>query len=329
LTDPEIVYITAWGRSGTTLVGAILGSRAGVFDAGELWRFWTNTSNPQHFCGCGRPSVECPFWSEVRELMLDDDEMPTKDLAEVATWQREATRWRRVLAVSRAGSLDELSDVPYRKYVAGMRCLYRAVATASGASTVVDSSKKVGVGALARFAAPRRARYVHMLRDPRATAFSWARRRAADPGNTRSMPRYDAFASSVNWVMSNLAADRLRRAVPDGWAVLRYEDFVLDPRGTISSLLEELGAGHGGADEPGATSGDVPFVGDRTVILAPGHSFAGNPARFRAGQVDIASDDEWLRRQRWVDRNVCNIVTLPFLRRFGYRLRRNVSRRSA
>ena len=55
--------------------------------------------------------------------------------------------------------------------------------------------------------------------------------------------------------------------------------------------------------------------------LPSNHTFAGNPSRFRHGRVALASDDEWVREQRRSDRLVCDLITLPFLRRYGYPLR--------
>ena len=47
-------------------------------------------------------------------------------------------------------------------------------------------------------------------------------------------------------------------------------------------------------------AGELGFVGDGWVELAPSHALAGNPMRFRSGRVPLRVDEEWrgqLRRR--------------------------------
>ncbi len=308
---PKLVYIAAWGRSGSTILGNILGALPGVFDAGELRHFWSRMGRAEHACGCGRSLAECPFWAEVHDELMADAELPSRDLREVRAWQTEAIRIRRTRRVVRASSPSDLPEEPFGRSIAALRCLYRSIAHVSGAPVVVDSSKKAGYGALAGFASEGPPVLVHMIRDPRATAFSWQRTRSAGPGEGRTMPRHSPTSSSVNWVVCNLGADRLRRRGRGPAVRLRYEDFVASPRHTVGVVADAIGR-----DRPGP-----PFVDDRTVELPPNHSFAGNPSRFRHGPVELSSDDEWIRSQRRTDRLVCDLITLPLLPRYGYPLR--------
>jgi hypothetical protein len=129
---------------------------------------------------------------------------------------------------------------------------------------------------------------VHMVRDPRAVAFSWGKRdkviRVA--GGTRSMGSRGLLSSVSRWTENGIGADVLRRLVPpDRWLFLRYEDFAVRPRQTVADLLAFLGE-----------DGELPFVDDRTVVLRTNHTVAGNPNRFRTGRVQISPDSEWRRR---------------------------------
>ena len=311
VTAPRLVYIAAWGRSGSTILGNILGALPGVFDAGELRHFWGRSGRHDRTCGCGETLAACPFWREVRTELLADEDLPTDDFAVVHGWQREAIRVRRTRRVVRASSASDLPSVPFGGYIRSLRCLYGAIARVSGAEVIVDSSKKTGYGALARHASGSEPVVIHLVRDPRATAYSWQRVRGSEPGDSRPMPRHSAFASSVNWVVCNVGGDRLRRRGGNGSPRIRYEDFVRSPRAAIADLVAALG-------RDGA---EAPFLDDLTVELPSNHTFAGNPSRFRHGRVALASDDEWMREQRRSDRLVCDLITLPFLRRYGYPLR--------
>ena len=50
---PRVVSIVGPGRSGTTLLGEILGEVPGVFDAGELRWLWRRGLGEDRRCGCG------------------------------------------------------------------------------------------------------------------------------------------------------------------------------------------------------------------------------------------------------------------------------------
>jgi sulfotransferase family protein len=306
---PRLVYIVGWGRSGSTLLGNILGSLPGAVHTGEIRRFWNYWDRRDRYCGCGETIADCPFWGAVRDEVLADPRLPTTDLSELQRVQRQATRTRNTLMVARAGSADELHSELYATEIEALRCLYRAVARVSQAEVMIDSSKQVPYGALAGMALDTQPTYIHLVRDPRATAYSWQRVRTSGPGDDRVMPRYSAFASSVSWVVSNLGADQLRRR-RSRVARVGYEDLVESPGSVIGDIAEVLGR----------SRADVPLEADSTVSLQTNHAFAGNPSRFHRGRIRLRNDDQWVASQRRVDRLVCDLVTFPFLRRFGYSL---------
>ena len=77
-----------------------------------------------------------------------------------------------------------------------------------------------------------RARFVHLLRDPRDVAASivvegWA-------GN--------AFEGAEQWRATEEAWDRLRdRIRPQDWIEVRFEDLARDPLGTLTGICEFVG----------------------------------------------------------------------------------------
>lgn len=91
--------------------------------------------------------------------------------------------------------------------------------------------------------------------------------------------------------MINAGVGALRRF---GQRYLRvsYEELVADPAPTVRRVLDFAGA-------DGARS---PVGADRTVVLTPSHTAAGNPDRFRSGRTRIAGDAEWQDKMRLRDR---------------------------
>jgi hypothetical protein len=178
---------------------------------------------------------------------------------------------------------------------------------------IVDSSKRPSDAAMLRLVAGVEPYYVHLVRDPRAVAYSWQRRKTQlDKDRPADLVPHNPFDSTVKWVEWNLAAEALRRRHdPDRSILVRYEDFVAHPR----SALERMAA------LTGETSRGLPLEGERRARLSPNHTVSGNPSRFTTGVVELRVDDEWRTRQRRLDRLVSTSLALPLLSRYGYPIR--------
>jgi LPS sulfotransferase NodH len=182
-----------------------------------------------------------------------------------------------------------------------------AVAAVSGDHVVVDSSKSpTRVAMLA--ASGLDVSVVHLVRDPRAIAWSW--RRSARPTDEAHpfTPRTTA-AAAVEWTANNAAIEAVVRRTGVRYVRVRYEDLVDEPVRTLASIADVVGA-----------ELDVPIAGS-TATIAPNHTVAGNPSRFRTGSISLQRDDEWRARLSPADRRLTTAVTLPLLRRYRYRIR--------
>jgi hypothetical protein len=153
---------------------------------------------------------------------------------------------------------------------------------------------------------------VHLVRDPRAVAFSWNRKKMYDV--TGGVPRYisthSIFRSSQYWLSWNLTAEYCwaRDRARTRYRRLRYEDFVRQPE---EALLQV-------ANTTGQTAHLDFFKSPDTVFLRECHAVSGNPARFRTGDVKIEADEKWRQDMRPWDRFVITALTFPLLRRYGY-----------
>jgi hypothetical protein len=164
----------------------------------------------------------------------------------------------------------------------------------------VDSSKHASTAALLRNVAGIDPRVAHLVRDPRGVAWSWSKRveRPDAPGEGSLMARVGAVRIGVRWQAYNalLAMTRTRGAV------LRYEDFVERPMHATRRLLQ-LG---------GLTVTDLPqFIDEHTVLLDVDHTVAGNPLRFRTGEITIRPDEEWRARMPASRRALVTALTFP------------------
>ena len=308
----KVLSLVGAGRSGSTVLSAILGEVPGVLDAGEVRWLWARDLVGQRICGCGAPPAACPVWSVVTEKTTGvppaEQDGPTleKVLRGSIDAQREACRLgnRRALL---AGRSDR--DAPATAaLVQATAATYNALFSTTGADVVVDASKRPQEAAvLARTGVDHYV--VHMVRDPRAVVHSWRRSKPLPAAagktamGTRSMRR-----TLWRWTENAAGAELLRRHVPpERWLFLRYEDFAARPREVVDEVLRHVGV-----------DGRPPWTAPDTVQLGVHHVLSGNPNRFTTGAVRIAADQEWRQGMTRRDLAVVEAATWPFLLRYGY-----------
>jgi len=302
----KVLYLIGWGRSGSTLIDTLLGEVPGFFSAGELRNIWKEGLREGRSCGCGRPVLDCPVWSPVLDLMRGS--VPFRPNA-MTSVQERSLRARHALPLIRrvrtgrrlAGGVTSTTEQ-----------LYRAIQEVTGARVIVDSSKVPSNAAILATMPTIQPHLLHLVRDPRASAYSWQRQRERlDGKDDELLPRFGLVESSSNWVLFNVAAELMARQDRFRYLQLRYEDFVRDPRSSLEAVVRWTG-------EP---SDALPFTDRAVASLGDNHTVGGNPGRFRTGRVEIREDAEWRTQQHASHRLLVTTLTLPLLRRYGYAAR--------
>lgn len=324
-SSPElkVVYIVGFARSGTTILGNLLGEIDGFFHMGELCRVWSQAVRARGRCGCENTVAECPFWSRVlsRTLSRDpggpphesSDAVPNvngtsfKQAWEIQKRARSENTWRRdfsPLARDRSSS---------KKYVELLESLLHNVAEVSRSRVLIDSSKLPESGAYLRSVPSVTPFYLHMVRDSRGSIFSRQRRHAPWDGEKVLLNRVSAIADSFRWMRSNLEAEVLgRRGGKARHMVVRYESFASRPESTLGAIASWLG------EDPDR----LPLIDSRTAWIGPNHTVCGNRNRFQTGEVTLRVDDRWIDALRSRDYLLITSLTSPLLARYGYSWRR-------
>ena len=302
----RVLYVAGSGRSGSTLMTTVLGQLPGAFAAGELRYLWERGVEHDHLCGCGRPFSECPVWTSVMKRVRD--EAPAVDEPAIGRRLLRRLRIRRVPVFLARRALGRPA-VPFHADDAHIGRLYHAIAEETGASVVVDSSKLPPYALLLSQLAGVEVLILHVVRDPRATAWSWQRHKDSRDGSGL-MHRQESWKSSALWLVWNVLTAALWRAGDPRVCRVHYEDFARSPRAALAPVARLLGA------DPE----DLPFVTEDSVRLAPNHSVAGNPNRHDSGVVRVLPDDEWTRAMPLRDRLLVSLVTAPGLAVLGYPL---------
>jgi Sulfotransferase family len=304
-----VLLIAGAARSGSTVLDRVIGTHDGFCSMGELQFIWQRSFGENQLCGCGLPFHECAFWREVSVSAFGveprDVDVDAATRLKAFIDDKRHLQWLVLKAPPRFRSeLLAYGDLLER--------LYSAVLRVSGARVVVDSSKDPRHGFVLSRLKHFDVHVVHLIRDPRAVAFSWkrTRRRPEIHWKSQDMMIQQAGASSARWTVHNAFVELLSGSAAS-YCRVRYEDFVVNPAATVSRILapyEWL------SERPAAESAEP-------VVLETAHTVAGNPMRFKGGPLNIALDDEWRISMPAHDRALVTAATWPLLLRYGYSLR--------
>jgi Sulfotransferase family len=301
----KVLYVAGLGRSGSTILSNSLGQIGGYFSAGELNFIWRHNVIENRLCGCGRPFRECPVWTRVMDEAFGG--MDVVNPREMMRLQASGTRTRHIpLMLAPRG--ERVIKERLEKLLMNYRRLYEAIASVTGSSVVVDSSKEPAHGYAMSMVPGVDFRVVHLIRDPRAAAYSWLKKKPQpDSEEIEHMVRFSPTKSSALWDSWNASAEALWRRIPEGYLRLRYEDFVAEPRKSLERILGLVGV-----------TAELPLAGEHEVRLGVSHTVSGNPNRFETGPVELRPDREWISAMSPRDRALVTALTLPLLKHYGY-----------
>ena len=295
-----VMFVSGWGRSGSTLLSRLLGQIPGFLAVGELRYIWDRGLLQNLPCACSLPFRECPFWSQAADYLTG---RPRKEIERLVAI-RDTFKTRHCLWRSPLG--EELSE-----YVQNLGQLYHRIQEVSGCQVIIDSSKFPSHGVLLDAIPDIDLFVLHLIRDSRAVAFSWKKRKLYQTtGDLHYMSRQGLLRSSVYWMVWNAITEFLwsGRAAEGRYLQLRYEELTAGP-------LQVLGGIQSFVNQEGSLDF---FAGSHAAYLNPTHEVSGNPSRFAAGMIEILKDEEWCERMPRRDRILVSGVTAPFLYRYGY-----------
>lgn len=308
MTAPaRVLYVAGWGRSGSTLLDVTLGSMAGLVSTGELRYLWTRGLGERRRCGCGDLVPDCAHWRSVLARVGGyPDARGALSPGAVTADQRKVVRTRHTLRLLREGH-DRVADRLRHLH----RRLYAAILEVTGERVVVDSSKMPADAALLATTPGIELHLVHLVRDPRAVAWSWQRQKLmTDLAAPRPIAPHSPMRSSAQWTSWNALIGRVARRAASHTEV-RYEDLVAEPTRVLRRITSAAGL------DPQVVDDVVDEAGFR---IAVSHTVAGNPARFTTGQVEVTVDDAWRSDQPAGQRALATLPALPLLSRYGYPL---------
>lgn len=296
---PTVLYVAGSGRSGSTALAQVLERDLAATHVGELRYLWDRGLGEDQLCQCGARFSRCAWWGGV--LSGAHGEGLDDAAATLRRVRPEVDRIRHAPALLRQARTGRRSDA-VTAWAGAVAPVYAAVAARCGDEVVLDSSKDPSyLFALAATGALD-LRVLHLVRDSRAVAHSWTRRKRRpeihwEEQYMRTLP---PWRSAALWTEYNAVLEAAR-----GLGVpvlrLRYEDFAGDPAGTVDLVAATLD------------------LARRDPATAPaGHSFSGNPIRFDTAPVEVRLDEAWRTAMDADQRRRVTALTAPLLAAYGY-----------
>lgn len=298
---PRTIFIAGAARSGSTLLGEVLGAQNRVLNIGEISLFWRDADRGNR-CACGEPISKCPLWSVALEAVRVTHGIGAGQFAELAHARA------RLAHTSRPMMLHRLRHSPRTEWPDDIRALVDATCTLvsaaahhAAADVVVDASKTLPALLFLDLCG---AEYdvLHLVRRAEAVAASTLRSRVVRRGNLDSKPPGGSLPIGVGrWVWSNACSVMLPRASsPRSHQRLHYEDFTADPEGVVFRLCQTL---------------EIEF-NERVVrghsVSLPGlsHAAVGNPSRGER-EIIVSEDRRWRQELSPLQARIIGGVTAP------------------
>ena len=211
----KVIAISGSGRSGSTLLSLLLSQDARIFNLGQLRHLWRSYADDEP-CSCGQNLQQCPIYGHIvadPAAMQELGKAFFKDAARQSDWADAATR---------AGLQHR-----HRDYLDGMRKILEQITTATQVSHFIDSSKAPEVALAFGLLQDVELCLLNLVRDPRAVACSWYKRKRSFSAVIRNARDWSARQRRLRDWQPALGARFL---------TLRYEDLATAPIDAIESI---------------------------------------------------------------------------------------------
>jgi len=326
------VYIAGRGRSGTTLLSALLGNHPEICAVGELANlslqcYRDENTRWQGLCGCGSRPFDCEFWSKIIESIkteygCDLKESPfswrISDVGIEEEYRSAAKRkvpiawlrnkiWRtfRQLQYSDVPFLSSLSKIytPQRIWITNRQFVASRIADVSDCPVVIDISKDyLGMRDVNDYASLP-TKIIFITRDCRGNIWSRVRKESDSVDRPRVLVR-----CAKNWVRVNRSILNRLKAVSDrDWLHIRYEDLCRDSEGTMKEVIKFIGLEY--------FSDILEFRDDVQ------HTIAGNRIRFSGKTTEIREDFAWKSNLTVDELRTIEEICGPLAAELGYSLK--------
>jgi len=293
----SILYIDSYMRSGSTLLGMLLGAQPGITYLGEVRNFQEHWLNRKR-CYCGYDLNACPFWAgiiarlEISPTVFETktDRSPAHKLVKYASVLNTASCF-----ISLLGRFFPSIRREYR-VIENISRIYELVLSQKKLVFLCDSSHRSTQAKLLWLHYRDRFKIIHLVRDGRGVTNSVMKRK-----------RISMEQAARTWKRSNIFTLITQIGIPKQNLIrVRYEDICSNPEIELKRICD-----FGGVDSNEVstqlTSAMFHFVGGSSTIRD-----------FGAQEHEIALDERWKVELTDEDKNVFDQIAGRINRLYGY-----------
>ncbi len=300
---PKIVFIAAHSRSGSTILDRALAQIDGAFSVGEMRYIWQRSIIENQLCGCSAKFYDCSVWKQV----IANASLDTEFASRMCNIALNVDRFKLIPRISypllRTSSFEKMLG----EYIEGIRRVYVGINETIKPSFIVDSSKSASYGMILKQIPEIDLHIVHLVRDSRAVAFSRMKKKKRPEIHWKD--EYTAYTppykTALQWDIINYALGYLGNN--SSYSLVRYEDFMSNPKSTIKKIIGELGL-----------TSTVSYINGSTIKLNIDHTVSGNPMRFKNGNVALKYDERWKTGLSEKHRFLLDCLTWPMQKKYHY-----------
>lgn len=294
--------MAGYGRSGSTLLCAVLGGAENAVPVGELKIIFANYAAGK-MCSCEKTLDKCDFWKSVVEEFLVRN--PDVTLGEANRVTEQIEGFKNWFSLRYRNSLIE------KKYQEIWRSIIEIVCEKSNCSLIIDASKSSSI-ACNRVRALSKIMYVehiHLVRDPRSVMASTlsAQERRLKKHGIKPVP-LRGLRTLLSWAMTNFYINVMNLlGLQKVMHRISYEDLTANPMDSLLKLGEETGI-------------NVSSILQKIELSEPfaaRHIFSGDLQRMKGEYRIIDSPLKWPTSLNLFQRLI-SWCTYPLARTYGF-----------
>lgn len=286
----KIIYIAGDGRSGSTLLDAVLSNIEDSISVGECHRYWVRFEENESHCGCSEMIQDCAHWSKVHKKL--QEEFPQYNASEFEKKVREIQYYKNFKKIPFL-----LQSEDWKQFAEVVKAFYNAISDLSGSRCIIDSSKSMPWAYMLQQLGCFDVRVIHLERNLTEVANSWKKTIRLPEYTEREvfMPKKGNVLIAKTWLKIKLMG-RVLKQQPD-YLFVNYQELCKNPDVELRKIMEMT---------------DEIFPIDNLLAL-PNHAIGGNPMRSNLEKLEIK-----------------NIVSankhLPFFDRLFFNMMRGVAK---
>lgn len=304
----NLIYIASIGRSGSTLLESMLGAHSQIATCGEL-HIWPHeiAQGGVRPCACGKSSVDCPFWAEMRQRVdpLLQPQPQIHFFRERHNAGKTLRKERLQEFVRRESSPEtvEMIQTYGRNNDEVFRSFLNLIQIPPGQNIqwIVDSSKDPYRLLWLVRSNLFNIKVLHIIKNPHAFIYSV----------TKNVQKnifsylYTAVKQSAKWSIENYLISQIahHHLTASNYLLVNYERLAAHPAETLKEICQMIGCDFEEQAIHNFRQGGV-------------HTIAGNPMRYE--KRGIALDERWKNSLSTPKKTVTESVTWMNRANYGY-----------